>query len=399
MLLLTRMEKNAEDATKRMNILGHLFGARLGALMRKEFNQIRRDRRLAISLVIPPTLQLVLFGFALNATIDHLRLGVVDLDHTPQSRDLIANMTESGAFMLGGTYRSVNQMGDAISRSEIDAGLVLPVDFARDLSRGRQASVQILLNAMNANTAAIAQGYSEGVLQSWNLQAQIVKVSMTAPIKPYGRVSLHPAFLFNPGLVSTWFIVTGSFGVLLMLNGSLISSASMIKEREAGTIEQLLMTPASTTEVIVAKIAPLFLLLCWMIVLATTLIRVIFGVPFRGNFLLVLAGAALCVLCGIGIGTVIATFTRSAQQAQLMSFFVNPPLSVLSGSLTPVEAMPHWMQPVTLINPLRHFGIITRSVLMKGSGLDTLWPNFLVLILFTVVMLSFSVWRFRKQLG
>ena len=381
-----------------MSILSKLFGVRLGALMGKEFNQIRRDRRLAISLVIPPTLQLLLFGFALNATIDHLHLGIVDLDHTLQSRDLISNMTESGAFVLGGSYLSVNQLGDAISQGKIDAGLVIPVDFQRDLSRGRQSTVQILLNAMNANTAAIAQGYSEGVLQNWNLHAQIVRTS-APPMKPKGRIILHPAFLFNPGLVSTWFIVTGTFGVLLMLNGSLISSASMIKEREAGTIEQLLMTPASTTEIIVAKIAPLFLLLCWMILLATTLIRFVFGVPFRGNLLLVEAGAALCVLCGIGIGTVIATFTRSAQQAQLMSFFVNPPLSVLSGSLTPVEAMPHWLQPVTLINPLRHFGIITRAVLLKGSGLETLWPNFLVLIVFTVVMLSFSVWRFRKQLG
>ncbi|MES1166484.1 MAG: ABC transporter permease, partial [Pseudomonadota bacterium] len=327
----------------------NIFHNRLGALIRKEFNQIRRDRPLAISLVIPPTLQLLLFGFALNATIDHLRLGVVDLDHTPQSRDLIASMTQSGAFVLGGTYFSVNQLGDAISQGRIDAGLVLPVDFARDRLRGRQASVQVLLNAMNANTAAIAQGYSEGVLQNWNLHTDMVPVAPAATTKPRGRVTLHPAFLFNPGLVSTWFIVTGTFGVLLMLNGSLISSASMIKEREAGTVEQLLMTPASTTEIIVAKIAPLFLLLCWMILLATTLIRFIFGVPFRGNLLLVLAGAALCVLCGIGIGTVIATFTRSAQQAQLMGFFVNPPLSVLSGALTPIEAMPHWMQPVTLV--------------------------------------------------
>lgn len=384
-----------------MNFFSRIFGTRLAALIRKEFNQIRRDRRLAISLVLPPTLQLLLFGFALNATIDHLHLGVVDLDHTPQSRDLIANMTQSGAFLLGGTYFSVNELEDAISRGQLDAGLVIPTDFARDLARGRQASVQILLNAMNANTAAIAQGYSEGVLQNWNLHTEFKPhvVNAPSPITLRGRVILRPAFLFNPGLVSTWFIVTGTFGVLLMLNGSLISSASMIKEREAGTVEQLLMTPASTTEIIVAKIAPLFLLLCGMIFLATILIRVVFGVPFRGNFFLVLAGAALCVLCGIGIGTVIATFTRSAQQAQLMSFFVNPPLSVFSGALTPVEAMPRILQPFTEVNPLRHFGIITRAVLLKGSGLDTLWPNFLVLIAFTVIMLSFSVWRFRKQLG
>jgi ABC-2 type transport system permease protein len=380
-----------------MNILRSLLGPVLPALMRKEFNQIRRDRRLAISLVIPPTLQLLLFGFALNATIDHLHLGIVDLDHSSQSRDLIANMTESQAFQLGANYFSADELGNAISRGEIDAGLVVPMDFAKDISRHHQAPVQILLNAMNANTAAIAQGYAQGVLRDFNLQPQYRRVP--GPGAPRGGVLLRPAFLFNPGLVSNWFIVTGTFGVLLMLNGSLISSAAMVKERDAGTVEQLLMTPATTTEIIVAKITPLFLLLCWMILLATAIVRVIFGVPFRGNFLLVLVGAALCVLCGIGIGTFIATFTRTAQQAQLMSFFVNPPLSVLSGSLTPVEAMPHWLQPFTVVNPLRHFGIIIRAVLLKGSGLDTLWPNFLALIAFTVIMLSFSVWRFRKQLG
>ena len=184
-----------------------------------------------------------------------------------------------------------------------------------------------------------------------------------------------------------------------MLNGSLIASAAMVKEREAGTVEQLLMTPASTGEIIIAKIAPLFMLLCLMIFLATGLIRFVFQVPFRGSFLIVFLGAMLCVLSGIGIGTFIATFTKSAQQAQLMSFFVNPPLASLSGALTPVEAMPHWMQPLTVFNPIRHFSIIARSVLLKGSGLEAVWPNLLVLVLFTVVLLSLSVMRFRKQLG
>ena len=158
-----------------------------------------------------------------------------------------------------------------------------------------------------------------------------------------------PAFLYNPGLVGSWFIVTGIFGLLCILNGSLVSAASMVKERERGTIEQLLMSPAGTSEIIIAKIAPLFILLCLMALFATVLMRVVFHVPFQGSFLLVFGGAALCVLSGIGIGTVIATFTKSAEQAQLTSFFVNPPLASLSGALTPVEAMPHWLQPLTAI--------------------------------------------------
>lgn len=387
-------------------MIAWLFGGRLAALITKEFAQIRRDRRLAFSLIIPPVLQLVLFGFALDATVDNLRLGIADFDQTPESRDLLSAMTQSGAFRDSGAYSSADGVGDLISRGKLDAGIVIPNGFARDLHRGQQATVQILLNAMNANTAAIAQGYSEGVIGSWNrskaaageLHARFSRLA-AEPASRRGIALLHPAFLFNPGLVSAWFIVTGTFGVLLTMNGSLVASAAMVKEREAGTVEQLLMTPAGTGEIIVAKIAPLFVLLFGMVLFATLLIKVIFQVPFRGNLGLVLGGASLCMLCGIAIGTFLATFTRTAQQAQLMSFFVNPPLSSLSGALTPMEAMPHWMQPLTRINPIYHFGVITRAALLKGSGIDVLWPNILILVAITVVLLALSVWRFRKQLG
>jgi ABC-2 type transport system permease protein len=220
-----------------------------------------------------------------------------------------------------------------------------------------------------------------------------------APPDQRGVVTTLTAFLYNPGLVNAWFIVTGTFGVLLVLNGSLLSATAMVKERERGTVEQLLMTPASTTDIVIAKIIPLFVLLMVMATLAIGIMRLFFSVPMRGSLLLVALSAGLCILCGIGIGTFVATFTKSAQQAMMTAFFINPPLSVLSGSLTPVEAMPSWLQPVTWLNPIRHFGIIARATLMKGSGIDVLWPNFLALIGFTVVLVSLSIWRFRKQLG
>jgi drug efflux transport system permease protein len=208
-----------------------------------------------------------------------------------------------------------------------------------------------------------------------------------------------PAFLYNPGLVDSWFVATGVFGLLIILNSSLISSAAMVKEREAGTIEQLLMSPASTAEIIVAKITPLFVLLCLMMLLAIAVLKFVFGVPFRGGLPFVLFGGVLCILSGISLGTVLATFSRSAQQAQLTAFFVNPPLASLSGALNPVEAMPAWLQPLTLINPIHHFATIVRGSLLKGSGLATLWPNVVALLLFTLVLVSLSIWRFRKQLS
>lgn len=382
-----------------------LFGPRVRALIGKEFGQIRRDRRLVISLILPPVLQLTLFGFALSASVSNLRLGVVDESRTPESRELVATLTESRSFRLGGYYASAEQLGEAISQARLDAGVVVPYHYARDLRRGRPTTVQFVLNAMNANTATIGQAYAEGVLQSYNRQLRSAGVQAnvertTAPdMSRRGQALLLPAFLYNPGLVDSWFIATGVFGLLLILNSSLVSSAAMVKEREAGTIEQLLMSPASTAEIIIAKITPLFVLLTMMMLLAIAVLKVVFRVPFHGSLPFVLFGGVLCILSGISLGTVIATFSKSAQQAQLTAFFVNPPLSSLSGALNPVEAMPDWLQPVTLVNPIHHFAAIARGGMLKGSGIETLWPNFLALLIFTLVLVSLSIWRFRKQLS
>src|SRR5580692_9660443 len=388
-----------------MNRIRKFLGYRMRALIRKEFRQILRDRRLAISLILPPTLQLLLFGFALNATVSNLRLGVVDDSRTPESRELVAIMTESKSFKGGGAYIDVNEMSKKIADGNLDAGLVIPYDYARDLQRGRPATVQVLLNAMNSNTATIGQGYAQGVIATYNqtlagdgIHAQFQQIA-SRDVSRIGTVLIHPAYLYNPGLEPTWFIVTGILGVLLILNGSLISAAAIVKEREAGTLEQLLMSPASTTQIIAAKLFPLFVLLCMMGTFALAIMRVVFGIPFRGDILLVVAAAALCLLCGIGLGTFIATFTKSARQAQLTLFFVNPPLTSLSGAFTPVEAMPKWLQPVAQFNPIQHFGQISRGAMLKGSGIDTLWPNFLALLAFTVLLVALSIWRFRKQLS
>ena len=390
-----------------MRTLGRsLFTGRIRALVGKEFDQIRRDRRLVISLIVPPVLQLTLFGFALSASVANLRLGVVDESRTPESRELVAVLTESRSFRLGGYYASAEELGAAISQARIDAGVVIPYRYARDLWRGQPTTVQVLLNAVNANTATIGQAYAEGVIQSYNQELRrrgVPARASAAAVVPagsdLGEVRLVPTFLYNPGLVESWFIATGVFGLLLILNSSLISSAAMVKEREAGTIEQLLMSPASTGEIIVAKITPLFVLLVMMMLLALAVLKLVFGVPFQGSLPFVLVGGVLCILSGIGLGTVIATFSKSAQQAQLTAFFVNPPLASLSGALNPVEAMPGWLQPATVLNPIHHFAAIARGGMLKGSGLDTLWPNFLALTIFTLVLVALSTWRFRKQLS
>jgi ABC-2 type transport system permease protein len=384
---------------------GRLVPPALRALFVKELRQIRRDRRLVMALILPPILQLMLFGTVMSPDVANLKLGVVDDSHSPQSRGLIAALGESGSFLLEGRFASVEALSDQISRGLLDAGVVVPTDFARDLVRGRPTTVQVLLNAMNANTAAVSQGYIQGVIQSYNRSLQTdgigadVRQVSGAPTRRRGLTLLRPAFLFNPGLVTSWFLVTGLLGQLLLMNGIITSSTTMVKEREVGTLEQLLMTPARIPEIIVAKIVPPFLLLGIPLGIALAVIRIYFGVPFRGSGVLLTVASAACVLCGIGIGTFAATVTKSAQQAQLSSFFIMPPMMSLSGALTPAEAMPGWMQPWTVINPIYHFGVISRGTLIRGSGLVDVWPNLLALVIFALVLVSLSVWRFRQQLS
>jgi ABC-2 type transport system permease protein len=386
-------------------LFDRLINYRLHALIKKEFAQTRHDRKLMFSLAFMPLVQLALIGFALSAAVTNVPLAVVDDSRSPESRELIATLTESTSFRLAGYYSSVDQLGNAVSLGTADAGMVVPYDYARDLLRDRQTTIQFLLNATNANTATISRGYAESIIQKFNtgLEGEGVHVRIQpidgSELARRGQVQLQPAFLYNPGLVGSWFIVTGVLGLLMILGSSLICSAAMVREREAGTLEQLLMSPATSSEIIIAKITPLFLLLFLMMFGSLGVLKFAFGVPFHGNILLLLAGGALCILSGISIGTVIATFSKSAQQAQLLCFFVNPPISSLSGALNPVEAMPKWLQPFTVVNPVHHFATIARGSTLKGSGFMDLWPNFLGLLIITLVLGSLSVWRFRKQLS
>lgn len=302
------------------------------------------------------------------------------------------------------------------------------------------AKIQLFVDAVNSNTATIAGAYAARIIAALNQQilrdepqrrvlnssfpqqpttivgtsvsvannssvsnggGQMLVPTPASPMPPAmkkSNVISRTALLYNPGLENSWFIVMGLIGALLVIQGSIVAAASMVKEREVGTAEQLLMTPAEAGEIITAKIAPIFILLTFDVALALTVARLVFGVPVRGSFLLFWFAGALCVLSGIGIGTLIATFVNSQQQAQLMGFFVNPPIVLLSGATTPIEAMPHWLQPLTLLNPGHHFAIISRGILLKGTGIEVLYPNLLALLAFCVFLVGISARRFRKQL-
>lgn len=380
--------------------INKILSLRLWPLCMKEFRQIARNKKLVAMMVIPPTLNLVLLGFAMNPEVTNLKLGVVDESRTAESREVVSAFSESRSFQLYRTYESTNALGDALSAGDLDAGLVIPSDFAKRRMNGETADIQILVDGVNSNTAAIAGGYATRIVSALNKKITVVQGVNGTPAPTASRGALsRVVLLYNPGLKNSWFIVTGMIGMLLVMLGIAVSSSAMVKEKEVGTIEQLLMTPADGVEIIVAKIAPIFLLLSLDIGLSVAVGYVAFDLPVRGSFLLLYLSGMLCVLSGIGIGTIIATFTRSQQQAQLLGFFVTPPLSMLSGATTPLEAIPDWLQPITYLNPVRHFASLARGVMLKGVGLEVVYPNLLTLVLFTVVLMGVSTWRFRKQLN
>ncbi|OLP18904.1 ABC transporter permease [Leptolyngbya sp. 'hensonii'] len=371
--------------------LNQFFESRFWALVVKEINQILRNKQLLFLLVFPPTIQLLLYGFALNPDVHFLKLGVVDYAQTSNSRELVSVLTNNRVFDLEQMLLDEEKLSQQVREGHLTAGLVIPPKFDQAMARGESAEVQVLIDGVDANTAGIASGYLNQMITQFSRKLQ----GVTAPPIVDPQVS----FLYNPGLTSSWFFVPGVMGVVLTLIGSLVSSVTVVREKDSGTLEQLLMTPAEAWEILLAKIVPLFVLLMGDVLLALTVGRGIFGVPFRGNFLLFMLLSGLYVFVGIGLGIMLATLSRSQQQVVLTSFFFNLPLIQLSGAIAPIESMPLFLQYLSLLDPLRHYVAITRGILLKGVGLDVLWPNALALGSFAIVLLAISINRFRNQLS
>ena len=369
-----------------------LLGTRFLALLRKEVQQILRDRQLVKLLLIPPTIQLLVYGFALNPDVRFLPLGVVDQSLGSTSRELVSALTENQVFLGAAHPGSDRELARLVERGSLTAGLVIPPDFRRDLANGGSAEVQVFIDGVDANTAGIANGYIQQILRHFRPEGSATKARPPP-------VTASVTFLYNPGLRSSWFFVPGVMGLVLTLIASLVSAVALVREKDTGTLEQLLMTPASAWEILLAKIAPLFLLLQVDVALALLLGRTVFGLPFRGNLPLFLLLSGLYLFVGIGIGTLLATVCQSQQQVLLTAFFINLPLVQTSGAIAPIESMPLFFRTLSLLNPLRHYITIVRGMQLKGVGLEALWPHALALSLMAVALMTFSVSRFGRQLG
>ncbi|NBD32537.1 MAG: ABC transporter permease [Cyanobacteria bacterium] len=373
-----------------MNLIRRFFETRFWSLVRKEVQQIFTNKQIIFLLIFPPTIQLLLLGFALNPNITELSLGVVDYSQTQESRELISSLTENDTFDVTFNTIQEKQLVQQVRTGKITSGVIIPPDFREKILESKTVDIQVLIDAVDANTAQIARGYTQQIIRNYNRQ---IDVTFPEPL-----INTEVRFLYNPGLIGSWFFVPGVMGLVLTLTGSLVSSVTVIREKDVGTLEQLLMTPASGWEILSAKITPLFTLIMGDVLLASTIGWLIFNLPFRGNYFWFLFFSALYIFVVIGLGMLLATLSKTQQQVVLISFFFNVPLIQLSGAVAPIESMPPFFQVLSFADPMRHYIAIARHLILKDVGIAPLLPNVIALIFFAILLLGISINRFRHQL-
>jgi ABC-2 type transport system permease protein len=381
---------------------------RIKEIVRKEFFQTLRDPRTRALLFGPPLIQLIIFGYAVNMDVELTRIAWMDMDRTPESRELLSAFQGSKYFVVQEVLTGENQIAEALDRGQIQAVVRVLPGFARDVYRGSVAEVQILVDGTNSNTAGIISnylsqaiaGYAGTVLQEQRNSRVMGRTnSESGPAPPgAGGLSVQGRVWFNPDLKSRVYFVPGVIVNIIALVTIMLTAMSIVREKEIGTMEQLMVTPLRPIELMLGKLLPFAMVGIFQVVLITAAALLIFGIPLRGSVALLFAGALLFLLTTLGIGLFISTISRTQQQAMMSSFFFFMPALLLSGFAFPIRNMPLSVQYLTYLNPLRYFMEIVRGLFLKGIGVQYLWPQIIALFLFGTAILGLSALRFHKRL-
>ena len=365
----------------------------------KELIQTLRDKRMRVILIIPPILQLIIFGYAANLDVKHIRTAIRDLDQSVESRDLIGRFGSSKYFDIVSFPKTPREVKDLINQGNVTVSIEIPTDFSRKLKKGDTATVQIILDGSESNTALIALGYANQILSEFSTQVLVKRLNRAGMIGfEEAGVELQHRTWFNPNFESRLFYIPGVIASIAFLIPIILTAQAIVREREIGTLEQIMVTPIRSWELMLGKTLP-FALIGLLDVIMIALIGVFwFEVPLRGNPLVLLSGAVLFLMSSVGVGLFISTICSTQQQAQISTFFFTMPAFTLSGFAFPIENMPEWIQYLTYANPLRYFLVIIRGVFLKGNGLDILWPQMLALGILGTFMILLSSLRFQKRL-
>jgi drug efflux transport system permease protein len=376
---------------KRGKTNGHSLALlRLRRMIRKELLQLFRDPRTRRIIFAAPVVQLLVFGYAVNTDVRDVAMFVVDHDRTAESRELLDDFTASGYFRLVGRSDRSDDLGHALDEGGAVVGLEIPPGFAADVAAGRSPAVRLVVDGSNSNTATVATGYALKI-------AQRSMEDAVAVAGPRG-IRLETRAWFNPSLESRVYNVPAVIGVIVLLMSLLLTALAVVRERELGTLDQLLVSPLSAWELILGKTLPVAGVAMVQLGLVTAVALLWFQIPLRGSVLALIGAAVLFILAGLSFGLLISTISRTQQEAFLAMFLFLLPMIILSGFLYPIETMPRVFQEITRLNPLRYFLEVVRAIFLKGAGARDLWRQFTALALMATAGVWIATRRFRAML-
>ena len=379
---------------------------RIWVILRKEIRQTLREPRMRVVLFVPPLVQLIVFGYAVNLDVDNTRIAWVDRDHTPQSRDLLAAFEGSRRFQVAAIPADDNQVWELMDAGEVQAVVSVMPGFARDISRGRTAAVQILVDGTNSNTASLVSSYAGDIVSEYSARAlekqmrqRLMAAGGSAPVNlSTPELVARSRVWFNPDLRSRNYFVPGVVANIIMMVTLMLTALAIVREKEIGTMEQLMVTPMRPIELMIGKTLPFAAVGLLDVAVITTAALVVFHIPLRGSVLLLVGCSILFLLTSLGAGLFLSTISQTQQQAMMASFFFSTPAFMLSGFAFPIRNMPEVVQYLTYLNPLRYFMEIVRGIFLKGTGISVLWPQMLALAVYGVAVMTLSALRFHKRL-
>jgi len=379
---------------------------RIREMIIKELKQSLREPRMRATLFAPPLIQLLVFGFAVSLDVDHARIAWMDQDRSAESRELREAFTGSGRFEIVRWLENEAETQRTLDQSEVMAVIRILPGFAADLARGREVPVQVLVDGSNSNTANIVANQASTVIRQFsqahleNLARQkMVGRAVDRPLRaPLPTVRAEPRVWFNPELKSRNYFVPGVIVNIIMLVTLTLTSMAIVREKEIGTMEQLMVTPLRPMELILGKTLPFAAIGLVQLLLVTAAAMLLFDVPLRGNPLLLLLASVAFLTCSLGAGLFISTISNTQQQAMMTTFFFFQPAFMLSGFSFPIRNMPEFAQWITYVNPMRYFMEIVRGIFLKGVGMEVLWPQVVVLTALGTTILFAAALRFHKRL-
>lgn len=370
----------------------------IAEIVRKEFYQVRRDKRMLAVSIIAPLLQIIVLGYAATTDIKYTDMVLCDMDRTPVSREFVRSFTNSHYFIHRYSVDVLTEIDRMIDEGKASMALVIPPGFGSDLLGRKSPQVQVILDGTDANSANVLLTYATQIVGSYS-QGVATEYTIARTGTRVARVLPEPRVWFNPDLKSSNFMVPGVVALILMIITMTLTSLAIVKEKEIGTLEQLMVTPIKPYQLILGKLLPFVIIGFIDVSIALAVARYWFGVPLVGSIVLLFGLSALFILTTLGLGLFISTIARSQQQAMLIAqFFFFMPFMFLSGFAFPIATMPVVIQWITHLIPLRYFLEIVRGLFLKGAGVAELWPQALALFIFGVAILSLSVVRFRRKL-